>query len=480
MRASGYCLPNEILIDETVRHFVFRDFDVRPVDVNERSAEHRPKNMEESFTLYVLGELKPEVTAESEAPGHFVYTLGAIGKGEEAAAVAQRGGEHLIDAATGRSGPRDVLQRRLRSWNKLVSNLRDYSTAIDMLRDGLAVGFSPDVTTYNMLVSKAPNFDAAKDWMETMRRDGIWPDVDTYNALLDKAPDYDVAKGMLGIMRREGVEPDIITYHKLIEKAPDCEVAKSLIETMRRGGIEPDVATWNKLTDKAPTCDVARGLVETMRQEGIEPDMVTYNKVVEKAPDYESAKSLIETMRQEGIEADVATYNKLVEKAPDYESAKSLIETMRQEGVEPDTVTYGLLFGKDLSGKSADEILNWYLAQAYHPEGSIQAAIATYRKAGRIDDALRMALEYPDLEAARKLIRDHDEEAVTYFKSISTQEPKHPNADYALGVALMELGRTTEARPHLRRASRTVRHGPRRTIIDDWLHQIGSYLKGDE
>jgi tetratricopeptide (TPR) repeat protein len=112
------------------------------------------------------------------------------------------------------------------------------------------------------------------------------------------------------------------------------------------------------------------------------------------------------------------------------------------------------------------------LAQEYHPEKPIQAAIAFFRKKHRIDQALRLALDYPHLQAARKLIREHEKEALSYFESVLHDDPQHPNADYALGVAFMELGRESEGRPHLKKALKWARPGPRKAVIGEWLRQI--------
>ncbi|MCH8090158.1 MAG: tetratricopeptide repeat protein [Chloroflexi bacterium] len=204
--------------------------------------------------------------------------------------------------------------------------------------------------------------------------------------------------------------------------------------------------------------------------------MVTYSTLISKAPDYDTAKEWVEIMRGEGIQPNVVTYNTLISKAPDYDTAKEWVETMRGEGIQPNVVTYSTLFSKDLSGKSADAILAWYLAQEYHPEIPIQAAIATYRKSGRIDQSLRLALDYPHLPAARKLIRRHGEEALSYFADIYERDPQHPNASYALGVALMELGREQEARPYLKKALRLARKGHRKAVIQKWLRQIDKKL----
>jgi tetratricopeptide (TPR) repeat protein len=384
-RVSGCCLPNEILIDVPVCYCVSRDFDIKPMDVKQRLPEYQPKKMEEDLTLYVLGELKTEAAAGSEAPEYFVHTLGKIGKVKEATTVAQQVSERLGDEVSKLGiAEKEALQRILRSWNRLMASVLDYSSTLELLKSIRAAGLAPNVVTYNTLIDKAPDYDAAKAWVDTMRAEGIQPDVVTYNTLINKAPDYDAAK------------------------------------------------VW----------------VDTMCAEGIQPNVVTYNT--------------------------------LINKAPDYDAAKAWVDTMRAEGIQPNVVTYSTLFSKDLSGKSADDILEWYLAQKYHSEEPIQAAIATYRKIRRIDQALRLALDYPHLQAARKLLREHDEEALAYFRGISDNDPQHPNADYALGVALMELGRQVQAQPHLKRAFKLATAPPRKALIKEWLRQIDANCLGSD
>jgi class 3 adenylate cyclase len=701
-RASGYCFPNEVLIDEPVRYIVFRDFYVKPADVKQRPPKYQPKRMEEDFPVHVLGEPKPEVAADSEAPEYFVYTLSIIGKMKEAEIVAQRVSERLGDEAS-KLGIAEVAARQgiLRSWNRLMASLLDYSSALEMLKSIRDARLVPDVVTYNTLINKAPDYDAAKAWVDTMRGEGIQPSVVTYDTLINKAPDYDAAKAWVDTMRGEGIQPNVITYNTLINKAPDYDAAKAGVDTMRGEGIQPDVVTYNTLINKAPDYDAAKAWVETMygegiqpsvvtydtlikkapgydaakawvdtmrgegiqpnvityntlinkaapdydaakawvdtmRGEGIQPDVITYNTLIKKAPGYDAAKAWVDTMRGEGIQPDVITYNTLIKKAPgydaakvwvdmmrgegtqpdvvtyntlikkapdydaakawvetmrgegiqpgvvaynilikkapdydaakawvdtmrgkgiqpdiitytilinkapdydaakawvdmmrgegtqpdvvtytilinkapdydaakawvetmrgegiqpgvvaynilikkapDYDAAKAWVEMMRGEGIQPSVVTYSTLFSKDLSGKPADEILEWYLAQEYQPEEPIQTAIAAYRKIHRIDQALRLALDYPHLQTARKLMRKHEEEALSYFKTISDHDPEHPNAEYALGIALMELGRELEAQPHLRKALKLAKEGPRKVVIKEWLRQIDRKL----
>ena len=385
VRASGYCMPNEILIDGSVRSWVLRDFNIKSANVEQRPPEYRPKRMEEYFTLHVLGELKPEVAVDSEAPEYFVYTLGVIGKVKEAQMVGKQVSERLGDKASKLGiAETEALQAILQSWNRLMASLPDYSSALEILKSIQAAGLDPDVVTYSTLINKAPDYDTAKAWVDTMQKEGIQPNVVTYSMLIDKAPDYDTAKAWVDTMRKEGIQPNVVTYNTLINKAPD------------------------------------------------------------------------------------------------YDTAKAWVDTMREEGIQPDVVTYNTLFSKDLSRKSADDILEWYLAQKYHPDEPTQAAIATYRKIHHIDQALRLTLDYPHLQAARKLFREHDEEALAYFRGISDNDPQHPNADYALGVALMELGRQVQAQPHLKRAFKLATAPPRKALIKEWLRQIDANCLGSD
>ena len=480
VRASGYCQPNEILIDETVRYFVFRDFDVSPIDAEQRPLECQPKKTEEAFTLYVLGDLKPEVVAESEAPGYFVYTLDAIGKGDEAAVVAQQGEVRLIDAAT-RLGTskQEVIPGILRSWNRLISSIRDYSTALEMLKNGMSVGFSPDVVTYNTLISKAPDYEAAKSWVDKMEQENIQPDSITYNTLISKADNYDTAKSWIMIMRQNGIIPDVTTYDTIIAKSPDYESGKAWIETMWLEDLQPDATTYNTLIEKASDYQMAKLGLEMMQQEGITPNVNTYNILILKTNDYEVAKKCVDKMRQGSIQPNVATYNVIISLASDYDTAMVWIKTMSQEQIQPDVSTYNALFSKNISDKSAEAILNWYLSQPYHPEGPLQLVITAYCKDNLIDEALRLAIDYPHLEASRKVIRENGDKALQYFTSVSQQDPTNPNVNYALGITLMELGREIEAQKYLKKALRLNKHGHRKTLIEEGLRQLSNYLGMD-
>ena len=166
------------------------------------------------------------------------------------------------------------------------------------------------------------------------------------------------------------------------------------------------------------------------------------------------------------------TYNTLIFKATDYQTAEAIFPMMERDGIQPNVVTYNRLFSKNLSEKSAEGLLSWYLAQKNHPEEPIQAAIASYRKIGRTDNALRLALDYPHLAVARKLLREHAAEAFVYLNGVREQQPDNQNVDYALAIANLENGRELAALPFLKKAADTAKPGPRKTSIEEWICRI--------
>jgi tetratricopeptide (TPR) repeat protein len=303
-------------------------------------------------------------------------------------------------------------------------------------------------------------------YLETIRHEGVKPNVVTYSSLISKAPYYDIAVAWLETMRAKDVKPNAVTYNTLIFKAPDFETAQALLGEMRSEAIEPNVITYSTLISKTEEYESAADLFAKMEQENVQPNTITYNALMLKSPDYEVACSWLEKMKKDDLKADVMTFNTLIYKAPDYETAEAKFREMGIEGIQPNIVTYNRLFSKDLSAKSAEEIIVWYLDQPYHPDEPLQAAISAYRKVGRVDHALRLTLDYPHLQVARKLMRDHADEAMAYFKEILDRDPDNANAAYALGLTLIESGNNREAEPHLIKAISCTQSAPRRKAIE--------------
>ncbi len=172
------------------------------------------------------------------------------------------------------------------------------------------------------------------------------------------------------------------------------------------------------------------------------------------------------------IQPSVVTYSTLISQATGYETAKEWFDKMVEARVQPNVFTYSTLFSKDLSSTKAKAILDWYLNQSYHPSDPLQAAISGFLKIHRLDDALYLSLNYPYLEASRKLFRKYSPQALQYLGEIRNNDSQYPNAQYALGIALFELGKMPEAEPVLQKALSLSTAGPRQNHIAKLLQQI--------
>jgi pentatricopeptide repeat protein len=510
-RAADYCSPNEILIDETVRNIVFRDFVTERFD--HKNSSFQPKRVEEEFSLYRLSAIKDATAADTASPEYFINTLEIIGKHREAVNWAETAAEYLAEEA---QKPRLDQELLLLKWNRLLGSKINYLTAKEIFEDILSAELQPDVYTYNILMGKsrnsveaekwlermreenilpdvvtystlinlAPDYREAQEWMERMRKENILPDVVTYttlinlapdyheaekwmeqmreedvppnivtyNTLINLAPDYDEAEKWMEWMREDNILPNVVTYNTLINLAPDYDEAEKWMERMREENIPPDIFTYNTLINLAPDYDEAKKWMERMRKDNIPPDVVTYNTLINLAPHYNEAKKWLERMREENIPPDVVTYSTLIILAPDYEKAKTLMDRMNQEEIVPNIITYGNLFSKDLTSVDAESILTWFLCQKYRYPHSIEGAIASYRRVHRIDQALRLILDYPYMDASLKVMRAHPDESIDFFLDQHKNSERKPNAAYALGIALTELGRNGEAREFLEQA----------------------------
>ncbi len=405
VRACQVCRDNEVVVDESVLRWVHHDFVATRLDVRERLRDLADAKFEEELSLFSLDELKVESAADLDAPEYFVNTLAVIGRGGEAAALADEVADTLQDEAEAPGADPAGLTAR---FNRLLASHLDYETVNRLLRD--------------------------------MREAGLKPDVGTYNSVLAKAQDYATKFRWLQKMKQEGIAPNVKTFTLLIENAED-EAA-------------------------------ARRWYNRMRKEGIIPDTYLLNVLIDRAGDHETASAWLGQMEAQGVRPNANTYDLLIEKAGDVRSAMAWIDRMAQAGIPPSPVSFKSLVTKDIRAIGADELLAWFLALPHHPPEAMQQAIAEYRRHGRYDDALRLCLDYPYTQTARKVFRAQPERTLAYFREVVEREPDHANGAYALGLALMTLGRGAEAEPWLHRARALADPGPRRDELARLLDEL--------
>ena len=248
--------------------------------------------------------------------------------------------------------------------------------------------------------------------------------------------------------------------------AADPAQAKELVKLMPEVGVRPSASSFTPLIAHAPDFRAAREWLGHMRETGVSPNSDTLTALMKRAGSHQEAAAVLKDLQDE-VEPNEGAYRILVDVAPDFASARRWVDQMRQEGMRPSGAVLTELLSKPPSEMSGNELLAWYLALDHHPSAPMQAAIEAYRAAGQIRDALRLALDYPHIEAARTLFGLHREEALDYLTDVVATDPGHANGHYALGLALLELGRTEEALRALELARELARPGPRVVALEE-------------
>lgn len=392
--------------------------------------------------------------------------------------------EILVDDTVRTWIQQDFLTQRVSLEERLKSNpeAKMEDDIVLHVLDKLKVesGSDPDAPSYFVYtLSLVGSQDAAgkladevsDHLLEEARAPGANPDelLDKWNSLIQSGLDYPQAREILNDLRAAGLRPDIRTFNALIERAEDPKSESRWLEMMMHEGVTPQASTFTILIRKSRDESFAQKRLEKMEKLRVAPDTATLNTLLNKAQSYATASRWMERMAKLGASLDGETYALLVEKSEDFLTAQLWIETMIREGYEPDELTFLSLFGKDISGISADNLLTWYLGLKYHPTKPIQRAIAEYRRRGKIQDALRLALDYPHTQTALKTMRQYPTQALAYFESIVQSDPDHPNGTYALGMALFELGRVQDAKPWLLKARDLASRGHRKDQLDRYL-----------
>jgi tetratricopeptide (TPR) repeat protein len=508
VRAASLCYDNEILVEGAVRRDYNNDFIFKRIHKTKRPRTKAA--FEYDFTLYACQGLKTAAANDAGAPGCYIHTFLIIGEKSAALSLAEKRTTRLAKKATAHqaeTGSAEEINKtvsdttklvlntastsyatayaavgalegagltpKTTAYNNLIKHAPSYKKACSLLQWMKAEGPSPNATTYNTLIDRAPDCQTARGWLKRMKDEDIRPDVVTYNTLIKMAPNYRAARSWLKRMKDEDIRPNVVTYSTLIKLAPNCRAARGWLKRMKDEDIRPNVVTYSTLIKLAPSYRAARGWLKRMKDEDIQPNVVTYNTLINLAPNYRAARGWLKRMKDEDIRPNVVTYSTLIDKAPDYETGKDLIEEMKMEDLQADRFAFTSLFSKDLSRQEPEAILSWYFSREYYPGLlPIEVAIASYRKKKRVNQALRLALNYPYLPASRKLIQQHTDAAISFFSSVYEENRQDRNATYALGMTFIYLNDWRKAIIYLRQAHQLATAEGRKIHIAQLLKRI--------
>ncbi len=393
-RASGCCAPNQLIVNSTIKDKIFRAFATQTVVVNDLPEDRHPKRWEEDFQIYSVGEIRDDFVDDLRfeddpaASAPYVTYLHIIGR----TADAQRIFTTVGDAIAAKNEAISAQEARSPAE---ISRLADVGAQM------------------RKLLYSAPNREMRDDIVRRMTRLSVQPTLPVYNSLISKSPSYRDAIDWFNRMRREDLAPDVITYNTLINLSPDLETARGWFDAMREAGVHPDEVTYNTLIDLSPDLETARGWFDAMREAGVHPDEVT-------------ASSLAKKVEHPG-------------------DAERLTGELLDAGAFIGEGYYSALYGRLAQHFSAEELLGWHARQKYRRTAALAAAIRAFASQGQVEEACRVALAFPYLEAAWKVFRDHEEAAVVYFSGLLSEDFEPHNAVYALGYCFLENGRHDEA-----------------------------------
>lgn len=414
---------------------------------------------------------------------------------------------NILIARASRYGVAMDLLSRMRSrsvapdvttFNTLMARAPDHGLAVSLLRHMEESDVRPNTETFKTLITRSPDYPTAVGWLAEMRRRGVRPNNEVFKALIVRAPDFSTAMAWLQEMPNAQVGPNAETFRTLIARAPDFDSGADLVAEMNRRGVVTNEETFKALASLAidevarsrflelltaaglrPTADVIHPLIarsqdldggiewlDRMSSLKVDPNSETLTTLLHKVADYEQAVDLFERLSS-SVEPNEGAFKVLVDRSPDFHTALDWVQRMRAEGMRPEVGVLTMLLGKEPGDWDGDTLLGWYLGLDHHPSGPMMTAIETYRLAGRTRDALRLALDYPHVQPARDLFRLHPTESIEYLSDLLDSEPGHPNGEYAMGLALLDLGRIDEAIGHLELAKELARPGPRIAAIEE-------------
>jgi tetratricopeptide (TPR) repeat protein len=267
-------------------------------------------------------------------------------------------------------------------------------------------------------------------------------------------------------MDRRGVLANEETFKTLAALAIDESERDRFIALLSAAGLRPTADVIQPLIARSEDPEDGLAWLEKMGRLRVEPNAETLTTLLQKADSYSQAVDLFDRLTS-SVEPNAGAFKVLVDRSPDFETALGWVERMRIEGMRPEVGVLTLLLGKEPGDWEGERLLRWYLALDHHPSGPMMTAIETHRMAGRTVDALRLALDYPHLQPARDLFRLHPDETIAYLSELLAEDPGHPNGQYAMGLALLDLGRMEEAISHLELAKELARPGPRIAAIEE-------------
>ncbi|KAM3341029.1 pentatricopeptide repeat-containing protein, chloroplastic [Capsicum galapagoense] len=253
---------------------------------------------------------------------------------------------------------------------KVFADARMWQMALEIKKDMLSAGVTPNIVTWSSLVSACANaglVDQAIQLFEEMLQAGCEPNSQCYNILLHacvEACQYDRAFRLFRSWKEHALPKDNCEDFgskmknnsnlspKLMVSAsiPTHTSASPHGRFSTRVPFRPTTATYNILM-KACGSDYyrAKALMEEMKKVGLSPNNISWSILIDicgGSGNVEGALQILRAMREAGIQPDVVTYTTIIKvcvENKDFKSAFSLFAAMKRYQIKPNMVTYNTL-----------------------------------------------------------------------------------------------------------------------------------------
>lgn len=253
---------------------------------------------------------------------------------------------------------------------KVFADAKMWQMALEMKKDMLSAGVTPNIVTWSSLISACANaglVDQAIQLFEEMLQAGCEPNSHCYNILLHacvEACQYDRAFRLFRSWKENALQKDNhedfgCKTDNTIDLSPTLMVSASTHTCISasphghfstRVPFRPTTSTYNILM-KACGSDYyrAKALMEEMKGIGLTPNHISWSILIDvcgSSGNVEGALQILRAMREAGIQPDVVTYTTIIKvcvENKDFKSAFSLFASMKKYQIKPNMVTYNTL-----------------------------------------------------------------------------------------------------------------------------------------
>lgn len=321
--------------------------------------------------------------------------------------------------------------------NALLAKAKTISNINLVRRMRIDRNWLPTTWTLNCELKSAKDFHQALESIEYYRDYyNVKPDVISYRAIKLLCRNREEAQWVEENVRLNLDTLDTRSFNIEIKMCDDFTHARNIFESMIGFGVERDIYTYNIYLTKCDTFDDAISILDMLRSDNIQDriDDYTLNPLIRLCKNFEHLHNTLQIFDENSVElneysmtylnvfADRSNLNimDLISHVQSFDQAMKMTRLLNQRGFLPKS--YFGSFTKRLAQLSpAKDLLNGCFTIAsdigiIFPFEHFGAAIATYRVRNQINDALRVAMAFPYLEASKKVFRENQAEATAYFE----------------------------------------------------------------